>query len=66
MNHKQTASRLLTYLAPHKAEFGGGVACFFIAATFEPAIPALLKQLLDQGFSGSSQFPVWLLPVVVI
>lgn len=66
MNHKKTAARLLTYLAPHKAEFGGGVACFFIAATFEPAIPALLKQLLDQGFNGSSSFPVWLLPVIVI
>ncbi|RZS58705.1 lipid A export permease/ATP-binding protein MsbA [Sphaerotilus mobilis] len=65
-SHKKTASRLLGYIAPHKAEFGGGVACFFIAATFEPAIPALLKQLLDQGFSGSSQFPVWLLPVIVI
>ncbi len=65
-SHKKTAARLLAYLAPHKAEFGAGVACFFISATFEPAIPALLKQLLDRGFNGTSPMPVWLLPLIVI
>ncbi|MDP4300087.1 lipid A export permease/ATP-binding protein MsbA [Leptothrix discophora] len=66
MSHKQTATRLLGYLKPHKGEFAAGVACFFVSAAFEPAIPALLKQLLDRGFNGTSPLPVWLLPLIVI
>jgi subfamily B ATP-binding cassette protein MsbA len=32
----------------------------------EPAIPALLKPLLDQGFNSTNTIPVWLIPVAVV
>jgi ATP-binding cassette, subfamily B, bacterial MsbA len=36
-----------------------------IAALTEPAIPALLKVLLDEGFVGD-RFPLWLVPVALL
>lgn len=41
---------------------GGGTA---IAALTEPAVPALLKPLLDQGFQNASSTP-WLVPLALI
>lgn len=41
---------------------GGGTA---IAALTEPAVPALLKPLLDQGFQNASLTP-WLVPLALI
>ncbi|HXD05319.1 MAG TPA: ABC transporter transmembrane domain-containing protein [Burkholderiaceae bacterium] len=66
MNLKQTATRLLGYLGT--AKWGGilGIAAFFLAAMVEPAIPALLKTVLDSGFKAELGYPVWLVPVAVI
>lgn len=36
-----------------------------VGAALEPAIPALLKPLLDQGFN-SNTLPLWMIPVAVI
>ncbi len=36
-----------------------------IAAATEPAIPALLKALLDEGFNDQ-QFPLWMVPVALV
>jgi len=47
---------------------GGLVLAFFgslVAAATEPAVPALLKVLLDQGFTEQT-FPLWLVPVALI
>ena len=47
---------------------GGLILAFFgslVAAATEPAIPALLKTLLDQGFTEQS-FPLWMVPVLLI
>lgn len=47
---------------------GGLILAFFgslVAAATEPAIPALLKTLLDQGFTEQS-FPLWMVPVALI
>ncbi|WP_119155610.1 lipid A export permease/ATP-binding protein MsbA [Caldimonas tepidiphila] len=66
MNLKQTASRLLRYLAPQKKGLSAGVVCFFLSAAIEPAVPALLKKLLDSGFKADLGFPLWLVPVVLI
>ncbi|MEO8309760.1 MAG: lipid A export permease/ATP-binding protein MsbA [Caldimonas sp.] len=46
----------------------GFLLAFFgavVAAATEPAIPALLKVLLDDGMKQSS-FPLWLVPIAVI
>jgi ATP-binding cassette, subfamily B, bacterial MsbA len=47
---------------------GGLVLAFLgslVAAATEPAIPALLKTLLDEGFSEQA-FPIWMVPVALI
>jgi len=42
--------RLLRYVRPYSKQFGAGVAGMVVFALTEPAIPAVLKPLLDQGF----------------
>ncbi len=60
----------LRRVAPY---FSGGVkgaVAVVLAATLaaltEPAIPALLKALLDRGFGPSRGYALWMVPVVVI
>jgi subfamily B ATP-binding cassette protein MsbA len=45
---------------------GAAVLCFFVAAGTEPLAPALLKYLIDNGFTQSSQFPLWIVPFIVV
>ena len=66
MSLKQSASRLLDYVRPHKAGIILGVICFFLSAAVEPLVPMLFKTLLDSGFKPDMGFPVWLVPVVVV
>lgn len=61
----QRLQRLWPYF---KGSKGGLILAFFgslVAAATEPAIPALLKTLLDQGFTEQS-FPLWMVPVALI
>lgn len=37
-----------------------------VAAATEPMIPALLKPLLDRGFQGSGQVPLWHVPALLL
>jgi subfamily B ATP-binding cassette protein MsbA len=37
-----------------------------VGAATEPLIPALLKPLLDNGFSGQGDFPLWAVPVALL
>lgn len=41
------------------------IAATIVAAITEPAIPALLKPLLDQGF-GNEKFQIWIVPFTLI
>ena len=43
-----------------------GFFCMILAAATEPVFPALMKPLLDQGFSGERTFSLWLVPAAVI
>ena len=45
--------RLMTYVRPHAKVFGLAILCMIAAAATEPLLPALLKPLLDAGFSPS-------------
>lgn len=66
MDLKAAFLRLLQYVRPHKMGLIAGVACFFISAAIEPAVPALLNQLLDSGFKADLGFPIWWVPLILI
>jgi subfamily B ATP-binding cassette protein MsbA len=63
---KIVAKRLARYLSAYRASLGLGILSFFLSAAVEPAVPALLKQVLDKGFTADLGFPVWWVPVFVV
>lgn len=42
------------------------LAAAAVGAATEPLIPALLKPLLDEGFSGQGGFPLWAVPAALL
>ena len=61
----QRLLRVWPYFRLHKGALGLAFLGALIAALTEPAIPALLQILLDEGFVAGS-FPLWLVPVVLM
>jgi subfamily B ATP-binding cassette protein MsbA len=61
----QRITRILPYFK--KGRLGIAVAglASLIAAITEPALPALMKPLLDKGFVGGG-IPMWMVPVAII
>jgi len=53
------------YFKDHKKSMVVAGLAMLVAAATEPAIPALLKTLLDEGFVADA-FPLWMVPVVLI
>ena len=53
--------RLLTYVRPHRRAYALGVLCMVLASIVEPALPALLKYLLDDGFTTARAPADWLI-----
>lgn len=51
MNSRQLYTRLLTYVRPHWKVFAIAVLATGLASLTEPVLPALMKKLLDDGFS---------------
>ena len=66
MNSKQTFFMLFSYARRYWVGFAAAVAMMAIIAATETAFPAMMKPFLDKGFSQSSAFPVWLVPVAVL
>jgi hypothetical protein len=59
----QTAlTRILKYALPHKVAVVLALLGLVIVAATETAIPALLKPLLDRGFSGKLDDKLWYVP----
>ena len=59
-------NRLITYLKPHiRLIIGSLVAMAFVAAA-ETSIPALMKPLLDRGFTGQLNSKLWQIPVFLV
>ena len=58
-------SRLMTWFGESRRWWTIGVVAAMIAALTEPLMPALLKPLLDRGFSRG-QLALWTVPVVLI
>ncbi|KNZ33102.1 MAG: lipid transporter ATP-binding/permease [Methylibium sp. NZG] len=57
--------RIAPYFAKSRAGFALVFVGAFIAALTEPMIPALLKPLIDSGFTAG-ELPLWLVPVAII
>jgi len=58
--------RLLSYAKPYWPGFALAALAMLVIAATETAFPALLKPLLDSGFSGASTFQVWWVPTAVL
>jgi len=54
-------SRLLSYVRPYWLAFVISLACMAASALIEPLFPAMMKQLLDGGFSGAHGEWDWIL-----
>jgi subfamily B ATP-binding cassette protein MsbA len=61
----QRLARIAPYFRTSRRGFVVALIAAAVSAATEPMIPALLKPLLDRGFSGPG-FPLWLVPVVII
>ncbi len=63
----QTAlTRILKYALPHKLAVVLALVGLAIVAATETAIPALLKPLLDRGFSGKLDNKLWHVPAFLV
>jgi subfamily B ATP-binding cassette protein MsbA len=58
--------RIAPYFRASRIGFVAAFGAAIVAAATEPLLPALLKQLLDEGFGASRTFPLWAVPVVII
>ena len=62
---RQRLRRLQPYFGNQRLEWVVAIVTTIVAASTEPLIPALLKPLLDEGFTDGS-LPLWLVPVAII
>jgi len=59
-------NRLIQYLKPHIGLIIGSLLAMALVAGAETSIPALMKPLLDRGFSGQMDQKLWLVPVFLV
>ncbi len=58
--------RLLGMMLPYRGRIGLAMLGMLMTASTEPALAALMKALLDRGFTGKLTFSLWLVPAAVI
>jgi subfamily B ATP-binding cassette protein MsbA len=63
---RQLYFRLLTYVRPYWRVLVAGLVATALAAATEPMFPALLKPLLDNGFSGQGMASPLLVPLMIV
>ena len=63
---RQALNRLIGYLRPHIRLIVGSLLAMALVAASETSIPALMKPLLDDGFSGKMNNQLWLVPVFLV
>ncbi len=68
MNAQDRAAlnRLITYLKPHYGLIIGSLLAMALVAGAETSIPALMKPLLDRGFTGQLNSKLWQVPVFLV
>ena len=59
-------NRLITYLKPHIGLIVGSLLAMAVVAAAETSIPALMKPLLDRGFTGQLNTKLWQVPVFLV
>jgi len=64
---RELIRRLLGFVRPHWKVFALGVLGMVLTASTEPALPALFKVLLDDGFGkDGAEWLLWALPLSVV
>ena len=59
-------NRLVQYLKPHISLIIGSLLAMALVAGAETSIPALMKPLLDRGFTGQLNDKLWQVPVFLV
>jgi len=59
-------NRLIQYLKPHIRMIIGSLLAMALVAGAETSIPALMKPLLDRGFTGQLDNKLWQVPVFLV
>ena len=66
MSMSATFRRILSLLFPYKSRLLLVLVAMSITAATEPAVAAMMKLLLDKGFSEARSFSLWLVPLFVV
>ena len=66
MGMTRTLKRILSLLKPYKGRLLLALGGMIVTAATEPAVAAMMKLLLDKGFSQAHSFSLWLVPLFVI
>lgn len=67
MDSRQLYLRLLTYVRPYSRAFVVALICMGLSSLIEPALPALMKVLLDDGFAKNQGNMDWLIyPLAIL
>jgi subfamily B ATP-binding cassette protein MsbA len=61
----QRLKRVAPWFSGHPGALALGIVGIFVGAATEPAIPALMKPLLDSGFDRGT-LELWMIPVVLL
>lgn len=62
----RTVVRLWGFIRPHQGGLFLSILFFILASATEPLVPALLKTVLDKGFSKQTSLPLWTIPAALI
>jgi subfamily B ATP-binding cassette protein MsbA len=63
---RTSLNRLIQYLKPHIGLIIGSLLAMAVVAAAETSIPALMKPLLDRGFTGQLNSKLWQVPVFLV
>jgi subfamily B ATP-binding cassette protein MsbA len=66
MTLTHTFKRIVGLLQPYKGRLMLALGGMIVTAATEPAVAAMMKLLLDKGFSQAHTFSLWLVPLFVI
>ena len=66
LQDRQILYRLLSYLRPHYKLFIAAILATVVVAGSETSIPALMKPLLDDGFTGKMNHALWMIPFLLV
>ncbi|WP_334189836.1 lipid A export permease/ATP-binding protein MsbA [Noviherbaspirillum sp.] len=58
--------RLFRMVRPYRGRLGLAFLGMIVTAMTEPMFPAVMKELLDNGFVGKPTFNLWLVPIAII